>query len=316
MTSLADEFASEFEGRRVLVTGATGFIGKNLCHALTALRANVTGLSRSAGTSNVPEGVVPLAADLRAYAEASKALGQADPELIFHLAGYVTASPDPMLMLPMFEANAVGTVNLLAAASELKCARLILVASAEALGAEGGPRSGSPYAASKLVAEMYGNLFHRLCGLPVVTLRLFLTYGPWQQPSKLIPYTILKLLRGEAPVLTSGERVCDVIYVEDVVRGLLKAAVAPDGVLGAQLDLGTGKGLTIRELVERVAQLVGSSVSPVFGGLPDRPNEAVALADVTRTRSLLGWSPRWSLEEGLRGTVRWYRRYAESGGPL
>lgn len=298
------------------MTGATGFIGRHLCQALSSLGAAVTGLSRSAGPSRLPEGVSQLAADLGRSGEARAALERSRPELIFHLAGQVTASPDRSLVLPMFEANAAATVHLLEATSEHPCHRVILVGSSEAPGADGEAGPGSPYAAAKLVSDVYGQMFHRLYGLPVVSMRLFLTYGPWQQPSKLIPYTILKLLRREAPILTSGNRVCDVIYVEDVVRGLLKAAVASAAVLGARIDLGTGKGITIRELVERLVKLMGTGIVPVFGGRPDRPHEGSPLADVALARTLLGWAPRWPLEEGLNETVRWYRQHPEWGGAL
>lgn len=314
MTSWTAEFGDEFRGRRVLVTGATGFIGRHLCQALVALGAEVTGLSRSAAPSNVPDRVTPLAVDLRRREEVEAALACARADLIFHLAGQVTARRDRELVIPMFEANAVGTVYLFMAALEAKCERFVLIGSSEASGSEKGVYPRSPYAASKLVAEVYGQMFYRLYGLPVVCLRPFLTYGPWQEPTKLIPYTILTLLRGEKPLLTSGDRVCDAIYVGDVIGGLLMASLASASLLGERIDLGTGKGITIRELVETVVRLFGSPSSPVFGALPDRPNEEAEVADRERTQSLLGWIPRWSLEEGLRETIMWYRQHAEPGG--
>lgn len=316
MISLNAEFGREFQGRRVLVTGATGFIGRNLCEALKSLGAEVTGLSRSATPGGLPDGVAPLAVDLVRQTPVVEGLACARPELIFHLAGHVTTQPDRALVLPMFEANAAGTVNLLLAASERRCERLILVGSSEAAGVRGDLAPNSPYGASKLVAEIYGQMFHRLYELPVVCLRPFLTYGPWQEPTKLIPYTILKLLQCESPLLSSGERVCDIIYVADVVRGLLRAAVASSGVLGARIDLGTGSGITIRELVERLVKLMDSTIAPIFGGVPDRPGDEPILADIGRTRSLLGWTPQWPLEDGLRGTVMWYRQHRQWGEAL
>lgn len=259
------------------------------------------------------EGVHQRVVDLRQREDVKAEVARVRPGLIFHLAGLVTARRDCDLVLPMFEANAIGTVHLLLAASEVSCERLVLVGTAEASGWDEQAGPNSPYAASKHVAEIYGQMFYRLYGLPVVSVRPFLTYGPWQDPSKLIPYTILTLLRSEAPVLTSGERMCDALYVEDVVRGLLKAAVASSEVLGVCMDLGTGKGVSIRELVETVARLIGSRQSLVFGGLPDRVCEEGAVADAKRTKSLLGWEPRWSLDDGLRTTVGWYRQHPEWG---
>lgn len=316
VTSCAAEFGAQFRNRRVLVTGATGFIGRHLCRALLALGAEVTGLSRSAETSTVPEGVRLLAVDLRRFGEVEASLANIPADLIFHLGAQVTARPDRELVLPMFEANAAGTIYLLMAALARGCERFILIGSAEALDTTNGLGPSSPYGASKLSAEIYGQMFYRLYGLPVVCVRPFLTYGPEQEPTKLIPYTILTLLRGENPLLSSGNRVCDAIYVDDVVRGLLMAAVAPVSVLGERIDLGSGKGITIKELVETIVKFLGSPGSPVFGAIPDRLNEATTEADLERTRSLLGWTPHWSLEEGLRETVTWCRRYAHSGGQL
>ena len=308
----AREFGDQFRGQRVLVTGATGFIGRHLCEALASLGGMVTGLSRSAGPSNISQGVIPLAADLRQYGNAYRVLGQVHPDVIFHLAGHVTAQRDRELVIPMLETNAAGTVHLLMAASKVGCARFVIVSSAEVCGP--GAIPGSPYAASKLVAEIYGQMFYQLYGLPVVCLRPYLTYGPGQQPTKLIPHTILSLLRGENPYVTSSDRTCDVIYVEDVVRGFLKAAVTPDVIVGERIDLGTGVGITIREVVQKVAKLIDSPGCPIFGAAPDRPNEGNIVADFARTQSILAWSPSWSLDDGLQETVAWYRESARSGG--
>jgi nucleoside-diphosphate-sugar epimerase len=300
----------------VLVCGGTGFIGRNLCQALAALGGDVTGLSMSGTGSGMTGGVCQRVVDLRRLEDVKAEVARVRPGLIFHLAGLVTARRDRDLVLPMFETNATGTVHLLLAASEVPCERLVLVGTAEASGWDGQVGPSSPYAASKHVAEIYGQMFYRLYELPVVGVRPFLTYGPWQEPSKLIPYTIRMLLRSEALFLTSGERVCDAVYVEDVVRGLLKAAVASSEVLGLCMDLGTGKGVSIRELVEAVAKLMGSRQSLAFGGLPDRACEEDAVADAKRSKSLLGWEPYWSLDDGLRTTVGWYRQHLEWGKTL
>jgi len=241
-------------------------------------------------------------------------MGQICADTIFHLAGSVTARQESELVMPMFQANSAATVHLLMASLKSKCRRLVLVSTSEASGLKKGTEPNSPYAASKLVAEAYGRMFYRLYGLPVICVRPFLVYGPWQDKTKLIPYTILTLLHGQSPLLTSGDRVCDVVYVEDVVQGLLMASVSASGAVGEPIDLGSGKGITIRELVGVVAKIVGTSTSPVFGALSDRSYEGSEVADLGRAQSLLGWVPRWTLEDGLHETVAWYRQHAMSGG--
>ncbi len=312
--SLRTEFGGRFQNKRVLVTGATGFIGTHLTRALAELGAKVTALSRTTGSSTLTPGAAALALDLTKSEEVAIAIGQIRADLIFHLAGRVTARRDSELVVPMFEANAMGTLCLLTAVQRHGCERFLLIGSSEA--GQSGARCvpSSPYAASKLVAEMYGKMFHALYGLPLVILRPFLTYGPGQEPTKLIPYTILSLLQGEAPSLTGGDRLCDAVYVEDVVRGLLYAGLAPERAIGEQFDLGTAKGTTIRQIADMIAKLIGTSATPLYGALADRPNEQVAVADLAYTQSILGWTPRWSLQDGLLETVKWYRQTAMQGG--
>jgi nucleoside-diphosphate-sugar epimerase len=251
--------------------------------------------------------------DLRVGEQLDEALKALGAEIVFHLAGPAIGTPDRDLVMPMFEENAVGTVRLLAAASQVGCRRFVLVSSAEVAQASAGSPPHSPYVAAKLVGELYGRMFHRLYGLPLVCVRPVVTYGPRQEPTKLIPYAIGTLLRGERPSFTSGNRVCDVVFVADVVRGLLLAGIGPDASLGRPIDLGTGRGVTIRELIGKVAALMESAVEPVFGVLPDRPDEPALVADPAPSWSLLGWAPRWSLDDGLAQTILWYQQQRARG---
>jgi nucleoside-diphosphate-sugar epimerase len=152
-------------------------------------------------------------------------------------------------------------------------------------------------------------MFHRLYGCPVVTARLFMGYGPGQARDKVIPSTILSLVRRESPRLSSGLRPLDWIYVEDVIDGLMRAAAAP-GVEGATVELGSGTLLPLRAIVERLVQMIDPSITPRFGALPDRPNGDVRTADLERASTLLGWRPTTPLEAGLGKTIEWYRARA------
>ena len=268
----------------------------------------MTGLSRSAGESNLPPGVKPLAVDLRDSESVSAHLGVSRYDLVYHLAGYVSARQDRELVAPMLEANLLTTVNLLGAVSAIGCGRLIMVGSSEEpeVGSDRAP--SSPYAAAKAAARTYALMYHGLYGLPVVALRLFLAYGPRQSRTKLVPYTVCTLLDDRSPSLSGGEKMCDAIFVDDAVRCMLRAAVAPGDAEGMTFDLGSGVGISVRELVTRVAELIDSPGSPEFGRLPDRKAESGQTADLERTRAVLGWKPVWSLRDGLRETIEWYRR--------
>lgn len=223
----------------------------------------------------------------------------------------VTARQDLNLVLPMLQNNLLGTVHLLLAVAEIGCERMVVVGSSEEPTVHTTDDiPTSPYAVAKAAASMYARVFHKVYSLPVVVMRPFMTYGPRQEPTKLIPYTILALLRGENPHLTSGRRVCDFVYVLDVVRGLLKVAIQP-GLEGKTVELGTGEGTSVRDVVELLVELSGSTARPVFGAVPDRLGEQSQIADREATQRLLDWETQWSLRDGLGETVRWYRARVE-----
>ena len=217
-------------------------------------------------------------------------------------------------MLPILHSLFVSTVNVLTVAAELGGCRILLVGSlTEPRPDETGQTiPSSPYAAAKWASSAYGRMFNRLYGTPVVILRVFMTYGPSQDPKKLIPYVTTSLLRGEGPNLSSGEWSADWIYVDDVVAGMVAAAVAPN-IEGSTLDLGSGRLITIRSLVETLAELIDGPAQPSFGALPDRPFEPVCVADIAAARSSLGWRPVVDLRRGLALTVDSYRAELERG---
>jgi nucleoside-diphosphate-sugar epimerase len=236
------------------------------------------------------------------------------PDLIFHLAGYAKGSRDLSRVIPAFRNNLMTQVNVLTVASEIGCGRVILAGSLEEPEpGETQPVPSSPYAAAKWSASAYAQMFHRLYQLPVVILRIFLVYGPWQQDlQKLMPYVILCLLRGEAPKLSTGQRQVDWIYVEDVVDGLLAAALAPD-VEGCKIDLGSGSLVSIRTVVEYLVNLINSEAKPLFGMLPDRQMEQIRRANVADTFAKIGYIPKTSLQDGLKNTVEWYYDQLKAG---
>jgi len=304
-----DHGVRSLAGTRVLVTGARGFIGTHLSARLVAAGAEVIAVSRHS-TREDGNGVRWQQCDLEDFADAAKLFRGVRPRVLFHLSGKVTAAPDVSLVLPAFHSLLTSTVNLLTLATEHGGCRVVFTASMEE--PYGEPAEdvvpASPYSAAKSAASAYARMFHRLYGCPVATVRLFMGYGPGQAPDKVIPSTILSLLRQEAPRLSSGRRPLDWIYVEDVIDGLLRAATA-SGVEGATIDLGSGTLRPVREIVERLVRLMDSSVAPVFGALPDRPGAHVRVARIERAATLLGWRPSTPLDAGLARTIEWYRAH-------
>jgi len=294
-------------GAKVLVTGASGFIGRHLCQRLQAYQVEVYGVSRVEQSSS--SAIRWLQGDVANFEDMRRIITQVKPDAIFHLAGHVTGARGVDAVVSTLQSHLVSTVNLLTLMAEFSGRRIVLAGSLEEPDAGEDPIPSSPYAAAKWSSSAYAQMFQHLYQLPIVRTRVFLVYGPAQMNfDKLIPYVTLSLLKGEAPKLSSGQRQIDWIYVEDVVEGLIAAAQAP-GVEGDMFDLGSGTLTPISSVVHHINQLVNPSIQPLFGALPERPMEQVRIANIESSVTKLGWQPKVSLEEGLAKTVEWYSNY-------
>jgi UDP-glucose 4-epimerase len=287
----------------VLVTGASGFIGRALVRRLVA-EGHRTVCTARRPADDVAEGAAWVPGDLTDRSFVHRLVTEARPTVVFHLASQVTGSRSIDVVTTTLANNLVASVGVLEAVTEAGCDRVVLIGSGDEPAAGDSPCS--PYAATKWAVGGYARMFLSLYGTPVTTARTFMVYGPDQpDTSKVVPYTTMSLLRGEAPTLSSGRRLVDWVYVDDVVDALLVLADAPD-VIGRAVDVGTGRLHTVRHVVETISTLVGAGVEPVFGGIPDRQGETEAAADVAETARVCGWRPTTDLYEGLKRTVAWY----------
>ena len=310
---------------RALVTGARGFIGAALCNRLIASGVEVHAVSRNppAGAQHwwrsVAEDISHPApatmiqwwnADLIEFEAARSLVRAIRPDTTFHLASLATGSRSLEMVLPVFQHNFVTALNLLMATAENSAGRIVLAGSFEEPD-EIDSAPCSPYAAAKWSASGYARMFHALYQIPVVIAKIFMVYGPGQlDHTKLIPYVTLSLLRGEAPKLTSGARLIDWIYVDDVVDGLIECAKIL-GINGRTVELGSGEMHSIRDIVQQLSDLMACPVEPQFGALADRPLERVKKADIADSYRLIGWQPSTSLRAGLTRTIEWYKNQAE-----
>jgi UDP-glucose 4-epimerase len=299
--------------KKVLITGASGFIGSHLCEALEGLGAEIHSVSRQAGARS-PGHVRWWNVDL-VDAEAVMSLVSAiKPDVVFHLASFVSGDRGTSAVLPTFHNNLATTINLLTAVSLVGCGRIVLTGSLEEpRGSAEEVIPSSPYAASKGAAGAYARMFHALYSTPAVIARTFMVYGPGQRDlRKLVPYSIVSLLSGRALSLGTGTRKVDWIFVKDVVAGLLAAAVAT-GIEGQTIDVGTGTLTTVRAVVEQLAEKTAPGGPLRFGALAERPMEQVRAADVARSQQLIGWCATTPLSDGLDATISWYRDRLKQG---
>ena len=301
--------SSTLAGRRVVITGASGFLGSHLRGRLQRIGAEVHGVSRThrrAAAADEPA-TCWWQADTSDLVQVEKLFQETRPNVIFHLSGLSSAAPGIEMVLPTFQSLLGSAVNVMTVASHLADCRVVLAASlTEPSPGQAEPTPSSPYAAAKWAAGTYARMFHRLYGLPVVMVRPFMTYGPYQDRRKIIPYMTLSLLGGTAPELSSGTQQFDWIYVDDVTDGFIAAAVSSN-LEGSTIDLGSGSAMSVREIADRLVQLLDTPLRPVFGARENRPLELVRTANLEEAFAKLRWRPTVSLDEGLRRTVEWYR---------
>jgi UDP-glucose 4-epimerase len=300
--------ATPLADARVLVTGASGLIGSHLLRVIKQ-EADVVAISRS---SRPDEGRLRWrACDLAQPGAVADVVTSVRPDVVIHLAGAVRGDRSLDAVAPTLRANLLASVELLEAATRVGCQRIVLSGSLLEEPAAGGSQAvpPSPYGASRWAASAYGRMFHQLFDAPVVILRPSFAYGPGQETTKLIPHVITTLLEGRSPRLSSGERLLDCVYAEDVALAYLEAASAT-GVEGRTIDIGAGVLTSVRQIVElTVESLWPTAGRPVFGALPDRPLEQEIRVDVDETARVLGWRATTSLEDGLRATVTWFREH-------
>lgn len=291
--------------RKVLVTGANGFLGSHVADRLVALGATTYGAVRKRSAGN--DRVFWVEGDLCEATSVRRLCKEVRPDTVFHLAGQTDAAPNKELVLPTLQNNLLGTVLLLHELLETGCRRIVSTASLEEPDATTNePVAASPYGASKSAAVAYARLFHKLYASPVVLVRPYMTYGPRQRPSKLVPSLALALLRGHAPMVTQPERQVDWVYIDDVVDGIVSAGSA-EGIEGRTFDLGSGALVRIRELAELMEEVVGGDAKVQYSSPRASVGEQGRKANVAPAAGALAWRAATSLRSGLEQTVEWYR---------
>lgn len=315
-------------GKKVLVTGAGGFIGSHLVEALVARGASVRAMVRYNGRNDpgmlahlppdVREGLDVFAGDIRDPFAVRAAVSGCDA--VFHLAALIGIPYSYVAPADYVAVNVQGTVNVLQACRDERTPRVVHTSTSETYGTarfvpitEAHPLQGqSPYSASKIAADKMAESYFLSFDLPVTTIRPFNTFGPRQSMRAFIPTVIVQALTRDHVAMGSLDPVRDMTFVKDTAEGFIQVGLS-ENTVGGVYNLGVGEGATIGEMVAMILRLMGREDCPVVtdpARLRPAKSEVMRLISDNRlAREASGWSPRYNLEEGLRETINWIRAH-------
>ncbi|MDZ7289983.1 MAG: GDP-mannose 4,6-dehydratase [candidate division KSB1 bacterium] len=317
-----------WQNKKILVTGAGGFIGSHLTESLVELGAQVRAFVRYNSRndkgyldtlhSEVKKSLEIHVGDLKDPNAVRRAVRGRD--CVFHLGALIAIPYSYINPMDFVQTNVVGTANVLNACLDSEVERLVHTSTSEVFGTmhyapidEKHPIEGkSPYAASKIGADHLVLSYHRSFGLRATVIRPFNTYGPRQSLRAIIPTIITQALNSDCIRLGSLHPTRDFNYVTDTIRGLQKA-VTLERTIGETINLGTGRETSILQLCEIIRKLIGRDIPIIKEEIRVRPATSEVdrlVCDNSKARKMLEWQPRISLEEGLQKTIEWIEQNA------
>lgn len=308
-------------GKRVVVTGGAGFVGSHLVKALVENSAEVFVLERPGSSlirldlNGTRENVNTLAVDLTDFNSTIEVIKSVKPDHVFHLAAagvkVGSATDEDTIRI-----NILSGASVSQACAIVRVKRLIWMGSGfeYSLNHEGvydesvSLEPCTVYGAAKISAWEIASYYARITPFEMVTVRLFSTYGPSEHPTRLVPYVISRALTGQRIETTAGTQIRDYLYVEDVASALKFLASSPDSA-GRVFNLGSGVPISVQDFIKAIAVGVGGSVDLKFGTREiTRPEAMFLVADITRLNRL-GWKPNFTIQDGIKMTVDWYREH-------
>ena len=318
-----------WNGKKVLVTGAGGFIASHLVERLVSEGASVRAFVRYNSRNDV--GMLKLISadafskieimqgDLRDNEAVRNAVKGVDT--VFHLGALIAIPYSYVNPREVMDVNIMGTLNVLMAARDFGTRRVVHTSTSEVYGTaqyvpidEKHPLQGqSPYSASKIAADRIAESFYRSFELPVVTLRPFNTFGPRQSARAVIPTIITQALTRDEVKLGSLEPSRDFTFVQDTANGFLKVAEA-ENILGEEVNLGNDNTIRIGDLANKIFEMIGKTPKVTLDSQRIRPNKSEVMklwASNQKAKAMIGWEPRISLDEGLRLTIEWISKHLD-----
>lgn len=315
------------KGKKVLVTGAGGFIGSHLVESLLEKEADVRAFVKYNGRgdwgmlSDLPsesqKSIEVISGNICDPFFVRKAVQGCD--YVFHLAALIGIPYSYVAPNDYVTTNIQGTVNILQACRDERTSRIVHTSTSETYGTalyvpidEKHPMQGqSPYSASKIAADKMAESYFKSFELPVVTVRPFNTFGPRQSARAFIPTVISQVLTRDKIVMGSLDPVRDMTFVKDTVEGFITVGLC-DEVIGQAVNLGVGEGAMIGDVVKTILRILGKENMTIEQDpkrvRPSKSEVMKLISDNSIAKEVCGWTPKYSLEDGLAETVEWIKR--------
>ncbi|MBI2482136.1 MAG: NAD(P)-dependent oxidoreductase [Candidatus Vogelbacteria bacterium] len=303
---------------KVFITGISGFVGANLAHKLVEQGHEIHGLVRAQSKNSwrlesIRNQITIHEGDILDKAKVSEIITQVKPEIIYHLVVYgaYPFQKDAELAL---QTTVMATLHLLQAAKAAGVKMVVSTGSSSEYGTKDHPMHedervdpNSYYAVGKVAQTLLGQHFSNTEDLPVITLRLFSVYGPYEEPTRLLPVLILNALNNRDIPLASPDTARDFIYVDDIVDAIIQAGNRPD--LGGQVfNLGSGKQQTLQTLVNTVMSETKSNSKLLWNTYPKRPFDTnIWVADTAKLKTDLKFEAKTPFAVGIKKNIDWFR---------
>ena len=315
-----------WQGKKVLVTGAEGFIGSHLTERLVELGADVTALAQynsfnswgwiDTFDKNVKESIKVVTGDIREYDGMKRIIkGQ---EVVLHLAALIAIPYSYLSPMAYVRTNVEGTTNVLEACREYDVQKIVHTSTSETYGTalyvpidEKHPMQGqSPYSASKIGADKMAESYYKSFNMPIATIRPFNTYGPRQSARAVIPTIISQILAGKTEIkLGSLTPTRDFNFVKDTAEAFIKVAES-EKTIGEVINSGSNYEITIGDTVKKIINIIGKDVRILCDDERIRPENSEVnrlWADNAKIKELTGWQPNYTIDQGLEATVEWIK---------
>ncbi|UCB56944.1 MAG: SDR family NAD(P)-dependent oxidoreductase [Candidatus Omnitrophota bacterium] len=302
--------------KKVLVTGATGFIGSHLVKKLVSTGSNVHIFARRNSKfwriDDIASKIHVHTIDLNESSKLHREVLDIRPDIVYHLAAYGVNynEREPQLL---FNTNVSATVSLLEALSECNVSKLLIAGSCFEYGnISGSIDEGMPldpvnlYGVSKAAEAMVTKIIAKKYGIPYIVCRPFGVYGPYESPNRIIPYVLLSIMDGKPLKLTGGKQLRDYTYVEDIAEAFIKASASK--AENQIINICSGIPIELKKLVNKAIEVAGVEPDIEWGALSYRPDETLSLVgDNLSAKTILKWEPKTPLREGLNKTYEWFK---------